>query len=401
MNTLLKNRILSVDKRLDELRNQKELHENTLRLTEEHIKAIQMSQESFIQEKQALIDQNNVTVIAAKTRMDDIKEEIDTLNTLTVNNEKLYRRRRKVEELLSSIKHKSHQVNKEIDFFSENETCPTCEQIISKMSKAISLKKRNINKSEFDEAIKHLNKEHDTIQEDLNRIVKVLDHMNELNIEFKTMSIRVVLSNKNIIELKEEIEEIKSKTEVVDISKLDDVKQKLLLIRNELDECTNDRTTMGYATTLLKDSGIKAKIIKTFIPVINQLINKYLASLDFFVEFTLNESFEEKILSRFRDDFIYESFSEGEKMRLNIAILFAWRALAKLRGSIDCNLVVLDELLDSSLDDDGLDDVLKLLASLNNGENVFVISHKKDQLIDKFSRCIQFEKVRNFARIAA
>jgi DNA repair exonuclease SbcCD ATPase subunit len=152
----------------------------------------------------------------------------------------------------------------------------------------------------------------------------------------------------------------------------------------ELSAASTDRLTMGHAISILKDSGIKAKIIKTFIPIINQLINKYLAALDFFVEFTLNESFEEKLLSRFRDEFSYESFSEGEKMRLNIAILFAWRALAKLRGSIDCNLVILDELLDSSLDNDGLDDVLKLLQNITSDENIFIISHKTDQLADKF-----------------
>ena len=151
---------------------------------------------------------------------------------------------------------------------------------------------------------------------------------------------------------------------------------------------------------VLKDGGIKAKIIKQYVPVINKLINKYLSAMDFFVQFELNEQFEETIKSRFRDEFSYASFSEGEKMRINLAILFTWRAVAKLRNSINTNLLIMDEVFDSSLDSTGTEEFMKILINLTQDTNTFIISHKTDQLWDKFERVIRFEKHKNFSRIA-
>jgi energy-coupling factor transporter ATP-binding protein EcfA2 len=150
----------------------------------------------------------------------------------------------------------------------------------------------------------------------------------------------------------------------------------------------------------LKDSGIKTKIIKQYIPVINKLINKYLASMDFFVNFELDENFEEKIKSRFRDEFSYASFSEGEKARLDLALLFTWRSIAKLRNSASTNLLILDEVFDGSLDNTGNDELLGILQALTQGNNVFVISHKTDAYLDKFEKVLKFEKHKNFSRIA-
>jgi len=155
------------------------------------------------------------------------------------------------------------------------------------------------------------------------------------------------------------------------------------------------------ASTLLKDGGIKARIIKQYVPIINKLVNKYLASMDFFVQFELDENFNEKIRSRFRDEFTYDSFSEGEKMRIDLALLFTWRAVAKLRNSISTNLLILDEVFDSSLDTTGTDEFLKIITQLSQDTNIFVISHKGDQLYDKFHSNIRFQKVKNFSKIAA
>jgi ABC-type multidrug transport system ATPase subunit len=152
---------------------------------------------------------------------------------------------------------------------------------------------------------------------------------------------------------------------------------------------------------ILKDNGIKARIIKQYIPVINKLINKYLSAMDFFVQFELNENFDETIKSRFRDEFSYASFSEGEKMRINLAILFTWRAIAKLRNSASTNLLIMDEVLDGSLDSNGTDEFLKILNNLTQDTNTFIISHKVDQLVDKFSNVIKFAKIKNFSQVAA
>ena len=165
--------------------------------------------------------------------------------------------------------------------------------------------------------------------------------------------------------------------------------------------CSSDlKGVLDVAANLLRDSGIKTKIIKQYIPVMNKLINKYLASLDFFVNFDLNENFEETIKSRHRDEFSYESFSEGEKMRIDLALLFTWRAIAKLRNSVSTNLLIMDEVFDSSLDTNGTDEFLKILYTLTGDANVFIISHKGDTLFDKFEHIIKFEKHKNFSRVA-
>ena len=161
------------------------------------------------------------------------------------------------------------------------------------------------------------------------------------------------------------------------------------------------KETYDIASSLLKDGGIKAKIIKQYVPIINKLMNKYLAAMEFFVQFELDEQFNEKIKSRFRDEFTYDSFSEGEKMRIDLSLLFTWRAVAKLRNSVTTNLLIMDEVFDSSLDTTGTDEFLKLITQLTQDTNVFVISHKGDQLFDKFHSNIKFEKVKNFSQIAA
>ena len=166
-------------------------------------------------------------------------------------------------------------------------------------------------------------------------------------------------------------------------------------------ELLKDRDAYSAATVILKDTGIKARIIKQYIPIINKLINKYLAAMDFFVMFELDENFNETIKSRFRDDFSYASFSEGEKMRINLAILFTWRAIAKLRNSASTNVLILDEVLDGSLDSNGTDEFLKILNNLTIDTNTYIISHKVDQMHDKFNSVIRFEKHKNFSRIVS
>ena len=179
------------------------------------------------------------------------------------------------------------------------------------------------------------------------------------------------------------VEDLSLRLRATNIKKIDGLKQKELL---------------EIATVILRDSGIKSRIIKQYIPVINNLVNKYLAAMDFFVKFDLNESFEEKILSRHRDDFTYESFSEGEKMRIDLALLFTWRAIAKMKNSASTNLLILDEVFDASLDTNGCDEFLKLMQTLDN-TNTFIISHKGDILQDKFKNILRFEKHKNFSRI--
>ena len=166
-------------------------------------------------------------------------------------------------------------------------------------------------------------------------------------------------------------------------------------------ELTTEKQYLEYAGNLLKDTGIKTRIIKQYLPIMNKLINRYLTAMDFFVNFNINENFEESIKSRYRDDFSYSNFSEGEKMRIDLALLFTWRQIAKLKNSTNTNLLILDEVFDSSLDTVGTDEFLKLIYDMDKDTNVFVISHKGDQLFDKFRSVIRFEKHNNFSRIVS
>ena len=207
------------------------------------------------------------------------------------------------------------------------------------------------------------------------------------------------LKNFNV-NLQSEIKELESgEVSKDDMTKLTKLKKSLKSYQEQHQGLREEQTYAEAARSMLMDSGIKTKIIKQYIPIMNKLINTYLTAMEFYVNFTLNENFEETIKSRHRDDFTYASFSEGEKMRIDLALLFTWRAVAKMKNSTNTNLLILDEIFDSSLDSTGTDEFLRILNTLD-GENVFVISHKQDVLVDKFRSTIRFEKIKNFSHVA-
>jgi len=206
----------------------------------------------------------------------------------------------------------------------------------------------------------------------------------------------------SITDINSQIEKIKARNVsfVSDNTKTRELEGEIERLTDEKGKLHELREVHRVVSTSLKDTGIKAKIIKQYIPIINKLINKYLASMDFFVQFELDENFNESIKSRFRDEFSYASFSEGEKAKIDLALLFAWRAVAKLRNSAATNLIILDEVFDGSLDANSSDELLKILIEISNNSNIFTISHKTDALLDKFDRVIRFEKRQNYSVVA-
>jgi DNA repair exonuclease SbcCD ATPase subunit len=226
------------------------------------------------------------------------------------------------------------------------------------------------------------------------------DQIQDVNSNLTSEQSEIIVNQRYSKTLEKEIERLKeNKSDLqTENTKLSGLNDDLLQIETEIKSITEERAYYEVATTLLKDTGIKTKIIRQYIPIINKLVNKYLASLDFFVNFNLDESFKETIKSRHRDDFTYASFSEGEKQRIDMALMLTWRAVAKLKNSASTNILILDEIFDSSLDTNGTEDLMKILGMLE-GSNLFVISHKGDMLQDKFMNVIKFEKVNNFSRI--
>ena len=201
--------------------------------------------------------------------------------------------------------------------------------------------------------------------------------------------------------IKEELETAQKDVEQIDTFEIEKLEEELKNFHNKQTVLFGDKEVLASVSAMLKDGGIKTRIVKQYVPVMNKLINKYLAAMDFFVQFELDENFNETIKSRFRDVFSYASFSEGEKLRIDLALLFTWRAVSKLRNSVSTNLLIMDEIMDSSLDDAGTEEFLKIINELTADSNIFIISHKGDQLHDKFDDVIRFKKVKNFSQMAA
>ena len=291
---------------------------------------------------------------------------------------------------------------KELEFYEHNDSCPSCKQNITDEWKSTQkvhiedkIKQQNNGLSELTEQINQVNQE-------LTDISSILDNIKKHNDEIIKNSSTIVSYNKYIIKLNGELKSLSEKDNAPEDgdNNLKELKNKLSEQIQIQQQLTTNKHYYDYASSMLKDTGIKTKIIKQYIPIINKFVNKYLKAMEFFVNFNLNESFEETIKSRHRDDFAYENFSEGEKMRIDLALLFTWRQIAKMKNSTNTNLLILDEVFDSSLDIVGTEEFLKLIQEMGKDTNIFVISHKGDQLFDKFRSVIKFEKKGNFSRIA-
>jgi DNA repair exonuclease SbcCD ATPase subunit len=330
-----------------------------------------------------------------------IQKHIQQLNNKIVDKGTVESKNTKIITLQSKFGDSIKKLNKEISFYETNDNCPTCQQTIATETKdqQVSNKKNKI--TEIQDANSKLNGELQNVVNRLNEIETIQKHINAHNSEIVKLNTQVTSTNSYNRRLLKEIEELKNRS-----SSNENENEKLKLLNEELEKCKTlakelsvEKQYYEFASTLLKDTGIKTKIIKQYLPVMNKLINKYLTAMDFFVNFNLNENFEETIKSRHRDEFSYPSFSEGEKMRIDLALLFTWRQIAKMKNSVNTNLLILDEVFDSSLDGVGTEEFLKLLNSLDTNTNVFVISHKGDQLFDKFRSVIKFKKVNNFSQI--
>jgi len=302
-------------------------------------------------------------------------------------------RESKLLKLQSKLGEKIKKANEEIHFYMDNSICPTCTQTITERTKQDHIQKHN-------DKIKECEVARDKISEELNIVVKRLTEIREISKVIIEIDASISAEKMDIRRLEKELKHEAS--EDVDIdkekTKLKEIAKKALKITEERNQVVDDKYYFDVASILLKDTGIKTKIIRQYLPVMNRIINKYLQAMDFFVSFEIDESFTETIKSRHRDDFSYASFSEGEKQRIDLALMMAWRTIAKMKNSTNTNLLILDEVFDSSLDTSGTELLHQILGTLDNNSNTFVISHR-DALFDKFRSVIKFEKHNNFSRI--
>jgi DNA repair exonuclease SbcCD ATPase subunit len=400
MNNLLKeklsnNKDLTASKKY-EIDLAKQKHD----MQEKHIKDLKQDNEVRIKTYEEDLQNTLAAVQDLYSNNASFSTEVDGLQNDIASKLEVENKLKTITKIESQIETLLSKHKRDIGFFQQNDNCPTCRQAIALGFKEEELASLHSKSQECEEGLKKIESKIINQQNKLNDINEKQKKIQQLQIKIATTNTSITETNKYIDKLKRQIEELKQSKVVTDReqSDLKELKDHLSALEAELKELIQDKAYYEVASGLLKDTGIKTKIIRQYLPIINKLVNKYLASLDFFVNFNLDESFKETIKSRHRDDFSYNNFSEGEKQRIDMALMLTWRAVAKLKNSSNTNLLILDEVFDSSLDTNGTEELMKILHMLED-VNLYVISHKGDILQDKFSNLIRFEKVKNFSRI--
>ena len=399
MNFILKQKLKTI---LDDIREndyQYQLTSEKISLQENHIADLKENKEKIIKQKQKLIKDNQKEIKNRKKQIDSIHDDIETDLSNIEDKASVDKKSTKLKDIQSTLveKHKAH--SSMIGFFQSNEDCPTCQQHIDELFKSDMILQKEKEADKLQTGMKELKVELEKVSSRKKEIKEITDRIRDNQVSLAKIESSITELEKFNTQLDTEIKQFETDgTTTSDVDKLKDLKDDLDICDKQKSKLREDKLYAEAARNMLQDTGIKTKIIKQYLPIMNKLINKYLTSMEFYVNFTLDENFEETIKSRYRDEFSYASFSEGEKMRIDLALLFTWRAVAKMKNSTNTNLLILDEIFDSSLDGTGTDEFLKILNTLSK-ENVFVISHKQDVLADKFKSTIRFEKVKNFSRV--
>jgi DNA repair exonuclease SbcCD ATPase subunit len=336
---------------------------------------------------------------------EDIKKVrvgIAELQKQVIDEAKVNDKHKKLHNMEAKLENTCSKHKKDLSFFQSHDDCPTCQQSIDEAFKSTMISKKAEKVQELEIALGQIETEIKTSEMKLDTINKTMIAIREKELLINRYETSIEEIKKQTIRLGQEIAELQDEkvSTAEQTGELNQLRERITELEKDKLEQKNEMIYIDTARHLMQDTGIKTKIIKQYLPIMNQLINKNLADMDFFVNFSLDEEFNETIKSRHRDEFNYHSFSEGEKLRIDLAILFTWREIAKLKNSTNTNLLILDEIFDSSLDSSGTDEFMRILYTTMAKENVFVISHKGDTLIDKFPRVMKFEKHKNFTRMA-
>lgn len=402
MNNLVKERLAKLKENLkdagyqldlikEKINLQRKYIREVTELTDESIKTKQLEIENLAKEAEALQQAN----------LEYSKEVEDKQPALESSLNSLHDRKQSIMGYQAEFRSKIRDLVKEAQFYENNDKCPSCSQDISEGLKSSKIEVAKSKAAELQQGMDHASSKSADLESDIKRITDELTSIREMQSNIHANNTTIARIQRQISTIENDINNLEGKGGDVaaansDLNSL--VEQRDALGERKL-EMVDQRTYYEACTEMLKDTGIKTKIIKEYLPVMNTLVNKYLQVLDFFVQFQLDENFTETIRSRYRDAFNYASFSEGEKQRIDLALLFTWRQIAKMKNSASTNLLVLDETFDSSLDHDGVDNLMKILNTLDEGSNVFVISHKGDLLDGKFRSKIEFIKDNNFSKM--
>jgi DNA repair exonuclease SbcCD ATPase subunit len=400
MNILLKEKISDNKLQITENNYQIKLIKSKIESAKEYGESILKMKQVEVNKIKEKIQEHIDKVETERSEIEKIEDQIRNLIETIQDKAPQKRKLEKAKTLKMELENAKRNFEKELSFYHDNDNCPTCKQGIDHEFKENAVSEKSKRKVEIEDGLIQIQDKIVEIENRINEISIVEDEIQKLNLNIGEHRAQIKISMNAMSSYKKELDDAEKEVEEIDTSKLEEHKKELKKLQYDQTALFEARETLNVAGAMLKDGGIKTRIIRQYIPVMNKLINKYLAAFDLFVDFQLDENFNEVIKSRFRDTFSYASFSEGEKLRITLSIMLSWRAVSKLRNSVSTNLLLLDETLDGALDGSGIENLIDTLHNLNSNDNIFVISHRGQIFQEKFESHIRFEKVKNFSQIS-
>ena len=402
MNFIFKDKVKNQDELIKQADFNCQLIDGKIDSQKKHIEDMSGNNQQLIEKKKLEMQKAETDIDNYKLDIDRVSAEKTALQNEILDETKINNKYKQLHNVEAKLENTCSKHKKDLQFFETHNDCPTCQQSIDEAFKSTMIDKKKNKVVEVESAMSQLVKEIADTEQRLHSINETMVTIREKELLLNRYETSISEIKKYITSKQNEIDELSDDkfTTGVATGQLTQLQEQFSDAEIVKQKYREEKTYLDTARYLMQDTGIKTKIIKQYLPIMNQFINKNLADMDFFVNFTLNEEFKETIKSRHRDEFNYHSFSEGEKLRIDLSILFTWREIAKLKNSMNTNLLILDEIFDSSLDSSGTDEFMRILTNKLAKENVFVISHKGDTLLDKFPSILKFEKYKNFTRMA-
>tara|TARA_R110000824_G_scaffold328351_1_gene515234 strand:- start:343 stop:1929 length:1587 start_codon:yes stop_codon:yes gene_type:complete len=401
MNTLVRSRLQMTKEYVKDTDVKLEITKSKLDEKSKLIKTLEKKSNDSVDKYRLEVEESKKQITELEEEINKQKLSIDNLLSQITDKDSLPKSLIRTESEETQLKNRIKTIQRDIKFYEENDTCPSCKQDIETHHKECMFDEKENEQKNIESNIERISLQIKEMEKRIGDINCIVETINNIRKQISVKENQISATSRYTEKIKNNIDSIlNEETEVQETKdEVDTLKTEGKNYIERRKELVGDKHYLAIASTLLKDSGIKAKIIKHYLPIMNRLINKYLSDMDFFCQFNLDENFNETIKSRHRDEFTYYSFSEGERLRIDLSLLLAWREIARLKNSVNCNLLILDEVFDSSLDAVGTEEFLKLLTTFGSRANIFVISHKSDTMTDKFQNHIVFEKKNNFSRI--
>ena len=400
MDLILRSQQSDLQKKLTEVRHQCELIKTKYETEAKYLKTLETKGSDNQKAQQNKLEENNKNRLEYETKLQKLNEQIAVSQNELSGQDVAQKKVKELEKYETKIEQNLDTHKKTLKFFKENDTCPVCTQSIDETFKEEKCNHETTTISKLESGLSQLVEELTKQEEKLTAFGKVSNKIQDMNVNLAKITASLESLKNHSDQIQQEISISENRDVDIESIKqsLSDMSADLGVADANLTDVQEEKDYVDVLREILNDKGAKAQIIRKYVPIMNALINKYLQSMDFYISFNLDEEFNETVKSRFRDTFNYNNFSEGEKMRIDLALLFTWRDIARMKNSTNTNLLILDEIFDSSLDGQGTDDFFKIIKTLEK-ENIFIISHKGDILFDKFTNIIKFEKVQNFTQL--